>query len=105
MIFLWVDDTRPLPSHYTDWAKTAQEAIAILKTGKVVQISLDHDLGSGQMTGYDVAKFIEEEAIKGTLKPIRFRVHTHSVEGRKNICAALINAHDAWKRGDFVLRT
>ena len=44
---LWLDDLRP-PWRYGyigwEWAKNAGEAIALLKTGKVTQASLDHDL-------------------------------------------------------------
>jgi hypothetical protein len=46
---LWLDDERRPPSfsdcglHWT-WAKTADEAIEILKTGTVEFASLDHDL-------------------------------------------------------------
>ena len=48
---LWVDDIRKMPSWYDVWAKTADQAIAVLsvlKTGKVTHISLDHDLGDGK---------------------------------------------------------
>jgi hypothetical protein len=44
---LWLNDIRP-PWKYgcigRHWAKTAQEAIDVLKTGKVEEASLDHDL-------------------------------------------------------------
>lgn len=102
---VWLDDTRPMPEDYTHWAKTSDEAIELLKTGKVEEISLDHDLGHShhdgfeeEKTGYTVAKFIEEGAIKGTLPPIRWlRVHTQNPVGKDNIKAALRNAVRAWK--------
>jgi hypothetical protein len=96
-IFLWLDDERPIPNGYTHHCKTAKEAIELLKTGRVVRISLDHDLGMYYNgTGYDVAKFIEEGAINGTLKELGLAVHTQNPVGRKNICAALQNAKKAW---------
>jgi len=41
---LWLDDTRPAPDGW-HWARTADEAIEALRTGHVVEASLDHDLG------------------------------------------------------------
>jgi hypothetical protein len=46
-IQLWLDDTRQ-PSRGFTWAKTAEKAIELLKTGKVNFASLDHDLNIGQ---------------------------------------------------------
>lgn len=40
---VWLDDTRAMPDDYTHWAKTSDEAIELLKTGQVEEISLDHD--------------------------------------------------------------
>lgn len=44
---LWLDDVRE-PHKFGclgwEWAKTAAEAIELLKTGKVEKASLDHDL-------------------------------------------------------------
>lgn len=93
---VWLDDERPMPSDYDVHVKTAEEAIKLLETGNVSKISLDHDLGQVK-TGYDVAKWIEENAIKGTLKQLRLRVHTQNPVGRKNICAALQNATRYWR--------
>lgn len=46
---LWLDDERKPWLHRPDrvwaWAKTAAEAIELLKTGQVAYASLDHDLG------------------------------------------------------------
>lgn len=98
-IILWLDDIRPMPPHYTHWAKTARQAIELLKTGKVIECSLDHDLGKDNNyteTGYDVAKWIEENAHNGTLPKIRCKVHSHNPVGAKNIKLALQSAYKAW---------
>jgi hypothetical protein len=92
---VWLDDERPMPADYTVHVKTADEAIALLATGNVTKISLDHDLGLGK-TGYSVAKWIEEHAMNGTLKKLHFSVHTQNPVGRQNICAALQNAERYW---------
>lgn len=52
---LWLDDLRPIPDGYDVWAKTADEAIEILKAGDIVHCSLDHDLAEehySQPMGY-----------------------------------------------------
>jgi hypothetical protein len=41
---LWHDDVRPAPEGWV-WARTNEEAKRHLKTGEVVEISMDHDLG------------------------------------------------------------
>ena len=64
-INLWLDDVRkpervgPIWAEDWTWAKTAEEAIELLKTGRVKTASLDHDLGEG-LTGYDVMLWLEE---------------------------------------------
>lgn len=93
-IFLWLDDIRTMPNSYNLWVKTAQEAIEILSTNNVQAISLDHDLGIGDGTGYDVAKWIEENA--SWLTPIQCSIHTQNPVGRKNMCFALQNAYKIW---------
>lgn len=95
-MIVWLDDERPMPAGFTHHAKTAQEAIDLLATGQVKRISLDHDLGHAQQTGYDVARWIEQQAYAGTLAEIGLGVHTQNPVGRKNICAALQNAKRFW---------
>lgn len=118
---VWLDDLRPRPEGYTAWAKTAEYAIHLLKTGQVEFISLDHDLcpqhyeamrleGSygvassanlyQGLTGYDVALWIEE-AVKDRRIPMpRWRVHTMNPCGRDRIRAAMESAERFAKRAD-----
>lgn len=67
---LWLDDIREAPEGFV-WAKSYNEAIALLKTGDVTYASLDHDLefeqysgylGAGK-TGYDVVCWMEENNV------------------------------------------
>lgn len=75
---LWLDDIRnPVERGLIGWtwAKTAEEAINLLRTGEVTRASLDHDLTheqmvrggfsgqvyeDGQRSGYDVVVWLEE---------------------------------------------
>lgn len=106
MIKLWLDDERDPTSKRIQeqfgadgdevWVKTAREAIAALEAGNVSSISLDHDLGPGDGTGMDVAKWIEENAFNNTLKSLKWYIHSLSAIGRKNMQGALINANKYW---------
>lgn len=61
-MLLWLDDRRD-PAEYGcqgwTWAKTAEQAIALLATGQVQGASLDHDLGP-DLDGHDVILWMEE---------------------------------------------
>jgi len=95
---VWLDDIRPMPPEFDFWAKTADEAIRILATGTVTEISLDHDLGEDDNgTGYDVAAWIEEGAYFGTLPILRWSIHSANPVGRRKMVSALTRADKFWK--------
>jgi len=82
---VFLDDERTTPK---GWYRVywPDEAIELLKTGKVKEISLDHDLGDDERgTGYDVVLWIEEtvftSAISGFKPPI-IRVHSANTSAR-----------------------
>jgi hypothetical protein len=106
-ISIWLDDERDPNDHGIQedfhsfpgmtWAKTATEAIELLKTGKVEYISFDHDLGSMQAgTGMDVAKWIEEQAFHGNIPKLSWTVHSYNPIGSKNIIRAMKKAEEFW---------
>jgi len=59
---LWLDDVRPPPEGWTH-GKTAEEVIEPLKTGQVIEASLDHDLGQDQPKGRTVALWMAEHQV------------------------------------------
>lgn len=60
-----------------------EEAIAILKTGVVTHISLDHDLGDDvRGTGYDVILWIEEAVVTSNFVPPVILVHSANASAR-----------------------
>jgi hypothetical protein len=67
---VFLDDERPTPA---GWVRVywPQEAIALLESGRVTELSLDHDLGDDRRgTGYDVILWIEEAvALRGFTPP------------------------------------
>lgn len=68
---LYVDDQRPTPPGWIR-AYSAHEAIELLKTKRVLQLSLDYDLGNNEEdpTGYDVLLWLEETALEDKEFPI-----------------------------------
>ena len=73
---VYLDDERLTPNGWVR-AYWPDEVIALLKTGNVVELSLDHDLGDDQRgTGYDVVLRIEQAvALEGFIPPM---IHVHS---------------------------
>jgi hypothetical protein len=94
---LWLDDERPAPPGWV-WAKTSSEATLHLASGRVEDVSLDHDLGEQSGTGYDVACFIEAGAYDGTLRRMTWHVHSGNPVGAARIARAMENADRYWSR-------
>lgn len=86
MVNIYIDDLRPHPEGWVR-AYDYNDAIQLLieHTGNIGIISFDHDLGFGK-TGYDIAKWIEENAIlNGYPVPREFRIHSANTVGRINL--------------------
>lgn len=98
---LWLDDLRP-PWKYGcigwEWAKTADEAIALLSTGRVTEASLDHDLDEDatmglppkEKTGYDVVCWMEENNI---WPPDGVKVHSLNPAGANRMRMTIARHH------------
>lgn len=101
-MILWLDDIRaPWRFGYTgaEWAKTAEEAIEILKTGKVIFASLDHDLSELAMiglapedepNGYSVVLWMEENGVYPIDGCV---VHSMNPSGARKMIAGLTAIH------------
>lgn len=86
---VWLDDVRPAPEGWiaTRWP---DEVIALLRTGEVTELSLDHDLGDDERgTGYDVVLWIEEAVAIHGFSPPRIRVHSANSVARERMEAAV----------------
>lgn len=82
---VFLDDEREAPE---GWVRVCwpEEAIELLKTGRVQEISLDHDLGDDDRgTGYDVVLWIEEAVITADFKPPIVKVHSANSSARKKM--------------------
>ena len=73
------------------WVKTAEEAITILREGKVIFISFDHDLGT-ELDGHDVATEIERFVHDGMIRMPEWAVHSANPIGKAEIAAAMKSA-------------
>jgi hypothetical protein len=104
-ISIWLDDERDPNEPFIQreygakpgmlWAKTAKEAKDIISQGNVAFISFDHDLADIE-TGYDLAKWIEEQAYHKKIPRLIWTVHSDNMVGRRNIIMAMKNAEKFW---------
>lgn len=90
---VWLDDNRTSPD---GWVRvyTPEETIALLETGKVEVLSLDHDLGlpdgpDGERTGYTVAAWVEKAVALNAFEPPIIRIHSANSVGRGRMEAAI----------------
>jgi hypothetical protein len=88
---VFLDDARSPPEgwHLEYWPA---EAIALLKTNTVADLSLDHDLGDDlRGTGYDVLLWIEEAVALADFKPPQITIHSANPASRLRIDAAVMS--------------
>ena len=89
MVKLFLDDERQTPE---GWVRVywPDEAITLLRTGEVTEISLDHDLGDDvRGTGYDVILWIEEAVQLRSFVPPRIHVHSANAAARIRMHAGI----------------
>jgi len=96
-MYIYLNDLRDPPDDVV-LCRTAEEAIRLLESGQVTTIDFDHDLGEG-MTGYDVAKHIEELVVAGRIPMPAWHIHSANPVGRMNIEAAMRSA-ERWLAGN-----
>ncbi|MGN6546926.1 MAG: cyclic-phosphate processing receiver domain-containing protein [Aureliella sp.] len=82
---VYLDDERPTP---TGWiaVRWPDEAIRLLQSGEVTELSLDHDLGDDSRgTGYTVLLWIEEAVALHRFRPPRIVIHTSNASARQKM--------------------
>lgn len=98
---VYLDDERSTPE---GWRRVywPDQAIGLLESGQVTEISLDHDLGDDERgTGYDVVIWIEEAVALRGFKPPKIIIHSANSSARAKMeagvaaIAKLFNAHIA----------
>lgn len=92
-IKLYLDDKRDVPDETWTLARSVEVAMRFLKTNKVAELSLDHDLGNDTpYTGYDLLQRLENEMALGKLNvriPEKIKVHSANVPARKRMKQAI----------------
>lgn len=86
MINVYMDDIRHCPAGFV-LARTVDECIALLDECEIGILSLDHDMGWNQPTGYDVTKYI----VAQNKYPREIYLHTSSAIGRSNMYQLLVS--------------
>lgn len=107
MAKLWFDDIREPPLIGWEWAKTVEEAIAILEKGEVIECSLDHDIAEMNYgdprpaNGEDLCKWMISNLIP-TAWPLKITIHSWNASGAKNMASLL----ETWapKRAEVFIR-
>lgn len=85
MINVFLDDERQCPKGFVV-ARSVDAAKDLLINNEVNILSLDHDLGDGVPTGYDLAKFVVEMYVaEGKLLAKEIYLHTANPVGRENM--------------------
>lgn len=69
MINVYIDDIRILPDYYKNsdelWVpiRKVEDVIGLLQKGVVYDLSLDHDMGTDEPTGYDLMCWMERNNV------------------------------------------
>jgi hypothetical protein len=96
---LWLDDIRPAPEGW--WAaKTAEQAIRMLDTGMVDEMSFDHDLGESE-DAHSVVCWIEKAVAVSPFEPPSVMVvHSDNPVGAARLRAAIESIRRIVKKRD-----
>lgn len=100
---IWLDDLREAPD--SSWMNVKNDvalAFHFIKNGVVEEISLDHDLGEGRLTGYDLLKLIESKFAQepNYCKLPVFTIHSANPVGRRNMERAITSIYKLAKRNE-----
>ncbi len=95
---VFLDDVREAPK---GWKRVfwPQDAIALLMTGSVDEISLDHDLGNDKRgTGYDVITWMEQAVIERGLIPPKINIHSANPVARRHMEAGIRSIENRYRK-------
>ncbi len=87
---VFLDDIREAPAGWVR-TRTADETVELLKSGKVRELSLDHDLGIDPRAGngYDVLLWIERQVVTNDFTPPVIVVHSANPAAAEKMKSAI----------------
>ena len=86
---IYLDDERPTPSGWTP-ARWPEEVIALLESGGVTHVSLDHDLGDDERgTGYEIVLWVENAVVTRGFVPPILTVHSANSSAKLKMLAGI----------------
>lgn len=85
---IYLDDKRPTPNGWIG-ARWPEDVIRHLETGDVEAVSLDHDLGDEERTGYHVLLWIEEAVATRGFVPPEMSIHSDNGGARPRMRLAI----------------
>lgn len=96
---VWLDDERPAPKGWVS-CRWPEEVIALLEQGEVRELSLDHDLGDDERTGYDVVLWLEERVFTdNSFVPPATKVHSANTSAAAKMRAGILAIErQVWRR-------
>jgi hypothetical protein len=87
---LYVDDVRPIPDGWTG-ARTVEEAVRILESDSVEELSLDYMIGDSPENNFSpVARFVV--TLPPEKRPRLVRLHTSSPSGAR-VLESILRGH------------
>ena len=99
---VFLDDVRIPPEGWVR-VRWPNEAVNLLKTNQVTEISLDHDLGDDERgTGYDVILWIEKQVALYGFVPPKIFVHSSNPPAVERMKAGIRNIERLSKVGPVI---
>ena len=95
---IWFDALLPMPSGFDRRCTTARGALPLLRTGRVIGLSLGHVAPSSGMESLALAMVVEAMAASGALPRLAWTIHSAETEWLRAIRRTLRTAELHWWR-------
>ena len=94
---VYLDDERVAPDGWIQ-ARWPEDAISLLESGEVTELSLDHDLGDDDHgTGYEVIIWIEHAVATRGFQPPKIKVHSANTSARSKMESGISSINRLFK--------
>ena len=98
---IYLDDIRPAPEGWELYTQAEDVIVMLLeRPDRIDALSLDNDLGAGNLEGVYVAKMVCALALSGFIREIPLEAHTQNGPARCRMVDYFSAAQKAWKEQD-----